>query len=240
MMKTMDSIPSETIPPALGRMIRVIGHDVRNKLAVMRNSAYYLKMKVSHGDEKVKKHLRILEGEIANANMIIMNLMDFALVKEPVLQESDLKTIIAEALSQASLPEHWEAGLHLDDHLPTLMADASQLQRAFTNIIVAIVQGRPESGRFQIRAKEQNGSVEVRFEVPDWVIPEEELEAITSPLDSASSTGVGMLVSKKLVERNGGSVEVKRFPEKGTVFTVRLPVAKGGARHERADQYPDS
>ena len=230
-MKTTDPVSLE-IPPAVGRMIRGIGHDLRNKLAVMRNSVYYLNMKVGYGDEKVKKHLRVLEGEIANANMITMNLMDFALVKEPVLQETDLRTVVAEALSQASLPEHWEASLHLDDDLPTLMADASQLQRAFTNIIVTIVQEKPEGGRLQIRTKERNGSVEVRFEVPDWVIPVEELEAITSSLGSASSTSLDMLVSKKLVERNGGRIEVKRFPKEGMVFTVRLPVAGGGTGHE--------
>jgi len=233
-MKTLEPIPPE-IPPALGRMTRIVGHDVRNKLAVMRNSIYYLNMKLGHGDEKVRKHLRILEREIADANRIILNFMDFALVKEPALQKSNLKTIVAEALAQAPLPEHWKADAHLDDSLPPVMADAGQLQRAFTNIILRIIEGMPEGGRLRIRTRERNGFVEVWFEVSDWVISEEELAAVTSPFVPANSASLGMIVSKKLVEKNRGTMEIKRFPGEGTVFAVRLPLLEGEVRYGRAD-----
>ena len=221
-MKPAEPIPSE-MPPALGQMTRIVGHDVRNKLAVMKNSIYYLNMKLGHGDEKVKKHLKIMEREIASADRIILNFMDFALVKEPVPQPSDVKAIVLEALFQASLPNPWEADLHLEDGLPNLMADAGQLQRAFTNIILRIAEGRPEGGKLQISAKAQNGFVEVRLRAPDLIIPEENLTA-AAPSTSAGGTDLGMMVSKRLVERNGGTVEVRHFPGEGTFFTVRLPL----------------
>jgi signal transduction histidine kinase len=204
-------------------MVRIVGHDVRNKLAVMKNSIYYLNMKLGHCNEKVKKHLRIMEREIASADRIISNFMDFALVKEPVLQPSDVKAVVLEALFEASLPNPWEADLYLEDGLPSLMADAGQLQRALTNIILRIAEGPPEGGKLQISAKAQNGFVEVGLRAPDLIIPEENLTAVALST-SAGGTDLGMMVSKRLVERNGGTIEVRHSPGEGTVFTVRLPL----------------
>ena len=231
MMKAAEPISFE-IPPAMGQMTRVVGHDVRNKLAVMKNSVYYLNMKLGHGDEKVQKHLKIMEREIASANRIMMNLMDFALMKEPVLQKSGVKAIVSEALSQASLPDHWEATIGLEDGLPPLMADAGQLQRAFTNIILRIVEGTPEGGKLQITAREQNGFMEVGFSAAGpstglrtgLIIPEENLAAAAAPLASAGGTSLGMAVSKMLVEGHGGTIGVKRLARNETMFMVRLPL----------------
>ncbi len=223
-MQAAELTPSE-VPPAVGQLIRTVGHDLRNKLGVMKNSVYYLNMKLGHGDEKVQKHLRIMGREVANANRIIADLMDFALSKEPALQQSDLKAIIAEALSQASLPDSWEATISLDEGLPPLMADVFQLQRAFTNIILRIVEGVPEGSKLQITAREQDGFVEVGFGVTGLVIPEENLMAAADPLASAGGTSLGMAVSKRLVEGHGGTVAVERLTGGGTMFVVRLPLS---------------
>jgi two-component system sensor histidine kinase HydH len=220
--KASEPIPSE-VPPAMARMTRVVGHGLRNKLAVMKNSVYYLNMKLGHGDEKVKKHLKIMEREIAAADRIILNFMDFALLKEPVVQQSDIKAIVLEALFEACLPDPWEADLHLQDGLPNLMADAGQLQRAFTNIILRIAEGVPEGGKLQLSATAQNSFVEVGFWAPDLVIPQENLTAAALSM-SAGDTDLGTIVSKRLVEGNGGTMEVRCLPGKGAVFTVRLPL----------------
>ena len=130
---------SSSVAPSVGRMIRAVGHDVRNKLAVMKNSIYYLSMKLGHDDEKVQRHLRIMGREIADANRIITDLMDFVHLKEPVRCQGDVKAIVAGSLADASLRDGWKTVLSLDDNLPAVMADALQLQRAFTNIILRIV-----------------------------------------------------------------------------------------------------
>jgi len=213
------------MPPTVGRLIRAVGHDLRNKLGVLKNSIYYLNMRLGHGDEKVQKHLRIMGREIANANRIVADLMDFALVKEPALQKTDVKAIVAKALSQASLPGHWEAIIRLEDGLPPLVADAGQLQRAFTNIISKVVEGMPAGGNLQIVAREQGGFVEIEFGAAGLIIPEENLAEIFNPLVSTGGTNLGMAVSKRLVEGQGGTIGVRTLAGKGTIFAVRLPLS---------------
>ncbi len=238
-MQTTQQAPSE-VSPAVRRLIRTVGHDLKNKLGVMKNSIYYLDMRLGHGDEKVKKHLRIMGREVANSNRIITDLMDFASPKEPALQKSDVKVIVAESLSQASLPGHWEATIRLEDGL-LLMADAGQLQRAFTNMILRIVEGLPEGGRLQITAREQGGLMEIRFGAAGLIIPEENLAAAAAPLASAGGTGLGMAVSKLLVEGHGGTIAVERLDRSGTVFVVRLPLSsEGEKKHGGESKHFDS
>lgn len=222
-MQATEPTPSE-VPLAVGQLMRTVGHDLRNKLTVMKNSIYYLNMRLGHSDAKVQKHLHIMERELDSANRIIADLMDFALSKEPALQQSDVKAIVAEALSQADLSDRWETVISLDDGLPPLMADAFQLQRAFTNIILRIVEGVPEGGKLQISAREQDGFMEVGFGAAGLVIPEENLATAAAPLASAGGTSLGMAVSKRLVEGHGGTIEVKRLTGGGTMFVVRLPL----------------
>jgi len=222
-MQATEPTPSE-VSPAMGQLIRIVGHDLRNKLGVMKNSVYYLNMKLGSGDPKVQKHLRIMEREIANANRMVADLMDFALSKEPALQQSDVKAIVAEALSQAFLPDGWETAISLDDDLPPLMADVFQLQRAFTNIILRIVEGVPAGGKLQITAREQDGLVEVGFGAAGLVIPDENLVGAAAPPASAGGSSLGMAVSKRLVEGHRGTIGVERLAREGTVFVVKLPL----------------
>src|SRR6185436_9249728 len=68
----------------LGQMASVVGHELRNPLAVMNNSVYFLKTKLMAAagaaglDSKLDKHIRILESEIIKSNMIIRDVLDFA------------------------------------------------------------------------------------------------------------------------------------------------------------------
>ena len=224
---------SPEMSPAAGQLIRTVGHDLKNKLGVMTNSIYYLNMKLGHGDAKVQKHLRIMGREVANANRMVVDLMDFALSKEPALRQGDVKTVVAQALSQASLPDGWETVISLEDGLPPLMADAFQLQRALTNIILRIVEGTPAGGKLQISARVQDGFVELGFGAAGLIIPEENRAGAAPPLAlvlddkyraSAGGTNLGMAVSKMLVEGHGGAIGAKRFARDGTVFVVTLPL----------------
>jgi len=213
-------------------LIRTVGHDLKNKLGVVTNSVYYLNMKLGHSDAKVQKHLRIMGREVANANRMIADLMDFTLLKDPVLRQSDVKAIVAGSLSQASLSDDWETTSSLDDDLPPLMADAYQLQRAFINVILRVVEGMPEGGNLQISAREQDGFVEVGFGAAGLVIPDENLRGAAAPLASAGGTNLGMAVSRMLVEGHGGTIEARRLARNGTVFVMKLPY-KGKKKHER-------
>ena len=61
----------------MGRMAGVIAHEFRNQLGVIANAAHFLKMKVETADEKVLRHLNIIEGQVAQTEVIISNILNF-------------------------------------------------------------------------------------------------------------------------------------------------------------------
>ena len=88
------------------------------------------------------------------------------------------------------------------------MAYAGQLQRAFTNMILKVIEEVPDGGKLQITARKQGGLVEIEFGVAGLIVSEENLAEIFNPLRRGSGqallpaggTILGMAVSKRLVE----------------------------------------
>jgi signal transduction histidine kinase len=69
-----------------------VGHDLRNPLGVIKNSVYFLNMKLGDADEKVKKHLALLEDQVLRSDTIISDLLDFSIARAPNLVEVDLNS----------------------------------------------------------------------------------------------------------------------------------------------------
>jgi signal transduction histidine kinase len=116
----------------------------------------------------------------------------------------------------------------LDETLPPIQADPSQLGQVFGNLLLNAVQAMPGGGRLVVRS-EASG--------PDWVavsftdtgvgISAEGLARLFEPLFStkAKGIGLGLPLSKTLVEGHGGKIQVQSELGKGSTFTVRLPVS---------------
>ena len=118
-----------------------------------------------------------------------------------------------------------------DDSLP-VNADAEQVGRAFANIIANAVQSMNKGGKLKIDTGTEDGYAWARFEDTGCGIPEENLEKIFQPLFTTKPRGIGLglAITKGLIEQNGGAIEVSSQPEKGTTFIVRLPAFKQGGK----------
>ncbi len=134
---------------AIGQLASGVAHELRQPLSVINNSVYFLKMKLGDADEKVTKHLGILEKEVDISEKIISDLLDFAKPKKLALEQVGLNFIIEQALSRAQLPQKVAVVAELKG-LPPLMADPSQLERAFLNVILNAAQAMPDGGKLVI------------------------------------------------------------------------------------------
>ncbi|MBM4464606.1 MAG: PAS domain S-box protein [Chloroflexi bacterium] len=230
---------------AIGQLGASVGHELRNPLGIIKNSIYYINMKLSEADEKVKKHLGIIENEVARSDKIINDLMNFARDQKVALRKTHINTIVRDALSRTRVPDSVVVITHLDEDLPPLMADPSQLEQVFINMISNAVQAVSEGGRLEITTKAEEGFIVTEFKDTGCGIPEENLEKIFEPLftTKAKGIGLGLAVSKQIIEAHKGSIEVESLwtglrPHtepvevtgemgKGTTFRVRLPISVG-------------
>ena len=220
---------------AIGQLGASIGHELRNPLGIIKNSAYYLNMKLGHADEKVKKHLGIIEKEITRSNKIITDLMDFARVRSPTLRETDANLLVREAISRSKVPEDVEVITRLTRGLSPLMADPGQIEQVFINMISNATQAMTsanstetrDGGSLEISTRAEDGFIVTEFKDNGCGISEENLAKIFEPLFTTKTKGIGLglAVCKAIVEAHEGRIKVESKLGQGTTFTVKLPAS---------------
>lgn len=219
----------EQAPPSeRAETARKVGHDLRNKLSVMRNSVYYLNMKVGGQDPKVAKHLGILGAEIETSTRTVCYLMDFLHPKEPALGRVDINNVIRDAVGDAESTELsvvWQ----LAESLPEALADAAQMQSVFETLW-AYEQATLGSGdRLRILSRCERDELLVEWIDSGPGLSPQAVCEMCEPLSDAStaSLGLGMCVARQAVLRNGGAWQVESREGIGTRISLRLPLFAG-------------
>ncbi|MDY7031655.1 MAG: ATP-binding protein [Thermodesulfobacteriota bacterium] len=235
----------------LGQLAGGVGHELRNPLGVIKNAAYFLNRFIKRPDPKVKETLDILDKAVGTSERIISSLLDFASPKPPIRQKTDINGNIQEAMSHITVPENVHLESQLEETLPTVQGDPDQLRQVFGNIILNAIQAMSEGGRLVVMT---SASSVGPFEVPsqEWVIvsisdtgagiPEEILGKVFEPLftTKAKGIGLGLALTRTIVEAHGGTITVESEEGKGSTFTVRLPVGlKGTTWYKRENRHPD-
>ena len=211
----------------LGQLAGGVGHELRNPLATLQTSMYFLKMTLSESaDPKVRRHLGIMEQELNNANEIITNLLDFSRVR----QADRAHVPVAEILRQA-LERYDFGGVQVERDIKEfdVLADPVQIRQVVTNLVTNAIQAMPEGGTlFIATGRSSDGEAWIAVRDTGTGIDAATLEKIFQPLftTKAKGIGLGLAVCESLVRGNGGKITVKSELGKGSTFTVHL-VASG-------------
>jgi signal transduction histidine kinase len=213
---------------AVGELASGVGHELRNPLNVIRNCAYLLNMALSDkGDEEAMNTLGVLDKQIDIANKIVTDLLDFTRITPPSPDRVDLKNLIDESLSWITIPEHVTVNTNLNGSPMKVRTDAEQISRVFTNIISNALQAmNGKDGELNIDSGTEDDKVWIRFQDNGCGIPKENFDKIFEPLFTTKPKGIGLglAITKRLVEQNGGNIEVTSQAKQGTTFTVKLPL----------------
>jgi signal transduction histidine kinase len=221
----------------LGQLAGGVGHELRNPLGAIKNAACFLHLALASPEPDVIETLQILEREVANCDRIISDLLDFARPKPPALQKVDLRQLTQATLAHQAVPEAVQVETRFDDAQPPVLADPGQLELVLGNLIRNAVQAMPQGGRLVV------GSAGTRCDSAgraEWAavciadtgegIPPENLNRVFEPLftTKAKGIGLGLALSKMLVEGQGGTITVESVVGQGATFTVWLPVNRPG------------
>ena len=210
----------------MGRMAGVIAHEFRNQLGVIANAAYFLKMKVETADEKVLRHLNIIEEQVAQTEVIISNILNFSRTGSPRLEKADLGAILSRSLEKVHAPEGIEVIVN-QDKLPLLDIDPVQIESVLVNIILNAFQAMGEKGSLVINVSEMGNYVNMVIKDSGKGIKDEDKKRLFEPFFStkARGTGLGLAAAKIIIERHGGSISIDSKPEQGASVAINLPIA---------------
>lgn len=212
---------------AIGKLGGTLAHEFRNQLGVMRNVSYYLKMKLGDKDEKILRHLKILEDEIIQTDSIIESILAFSRVKELKLEEFDIKDMINSVMEKMKDDVSSDVELTVDYHnlSSSIKADRVQLNHILYNLISNSYEAIESHGKINISVSDDNDNTYFLIEDNGSGIKKEQLDSIMEPLftTKARGTGLGLPTVKMLVERHNGSLSIESEPGKGTVVKICLP-----------------
>ena len=209
----------------LGQIAGGIAHELRNPLGVISNAVYFLQMTMAEGDETVKEYLGIIQKEVQDAERIVRSLLDFMRVRPPEKEWVTVEGLINEVLSAYTIPENIKLKLDFRGE-NKVFVDINQIDRCFSNLLHNAIQAMtPKGGELIIKTISQKDQVITQFIDTGPGLSKSDLERIFEPLftTKARGIGLGLTVTKSLVEANGGKIIAESEEGKGSVFTVILP-----------------
>ena len=226
---------------AIGKLTAGVGHEVKNPINAMVVHLELLRGKLTAGGGEAfkgaQRHVDILSGEMQRLDRVVQTLADFSRPMELHLREHDLRNVVATVmeLTSAEMEEHGVNASVVAPHEAMMVrVDAELVQQAVLNLLLNGMQAMPNGGalRVTMRREQQFAVVEVADEgegIPAEVLPRIfELYFTTKPKGS----GIGLAMTYRILQLHGGAMEVRSnadagSAERGTVFTLRLPVAAG-------------
>jgi len=214
----------------IGQLASGVSHELRNPLGAIKNAVLYVRRKIAKGElsasePKVLQFLDIIDEEVDSANKVITDLLSFSRVAKPTVSLVNAGSIIKGALDHVAIPKNVKVVTEADPDLPMVMVDGAQIQQVFINVILNALEAMPEGGRLEIRARSKEGLVTVEFTDSGGGISKSVMGKIFDPLFTTKPRGVGLglAMSKSIMERHGGDIVVRSKEGKGTTFTIYLP-----------------
>ena len=171
---------------------------------------------------------QLIDREVNRSNTIISDLLDFARgPRQPLLRPVDLNNLLQDAISRIDIPEGIEVETSPGEVLST-RADPDMILRAFLNLISNGVDAMPKGGVLSVETKANDSDIEISIRDTGEGIPEENMEKLFTPLFStkAKGVGLGLYITKSLVEAHNGTINVETVEGEGTTFTITLPTSE--------------
>jgi signal transduction histidine kinase len=117
-----------------------------------------------------------------------------------------------------------------DEHLPETMADPMQLQQIFMNILINAADAMREGGTLTVQTgfEVSEDAIEIQISDTGRGMDREQMENIFLPFFTTKpkGSGLGLPITKRLIEQHGGSLRVESVVGKGSTFTITLPVRR--------------
>jgi signal transduction histidine kinase len=217
-----------------GEMAAGLAHEIRNPLAGMKVSIEVLLSELDLEERDKEVLLKVIE-QIRNIELMMKNLINYArpVAAQPV--RFNVNKILEKTIYFIEKHPSFISGdlrkqliRELDETIPEIMGDPQQLQQVFLNLLLNAADAVPEGGTITVKTVHDKQAKTVIIKICDTGkgIPAELMEKIFQPFftTKGKGTGLGLAVSKRIVEEHGGIIVVSNNVSGGVTFTITLPV----------------
>jgi two-component system NtrC family sensor kinase len=219
---------------SLGKIAAGVAHEINNPLTSILINTHLM---LEQGDRiaPFRENLTLMAEETSRCAMIVKRLLDFARQTPPLMERAGVNEIIERAgrlLEIQAGARNIRIVMDLAPGLPEIELDRNQIQQVFWNLTINAFEAMPAGGTLTLvsRPGALPGTVDVEIADTGAGIPRENLTRLFDPFftTKSSGTGLGLSVTYGIIERHGGTIEVKSEVGRGSVFTIKFPAAKEG------------
>ena len=224
---------------SLGQASAEFVHDLGNPLTIVWGYVQLLAKKLEQSEKEngttngtSAKEINIIEQNVRLCRELLTMWQSYGSVEASPHKPISVARIVDE-ITKGVAPMANQSGVELHynicDDPCTLLGDSVQIMRAIQNVIINAVQASAEKkGSVTVSCTRRDFYVDVRVEDTGCGITQAQLAKIFDPYfttkQNKSGTGLGLYITRKVVEDHNGSIKVDSTPQMGSTFTIRLPL----------------
>jgi len=236
---------------SIGRLSAGVAHEVKNPLAIIDMGVAYLLQKEFPQESEVPQILRDINDAVKRADAVIKGLLDFSVPKRLDVQEESLNRLIEQSLLLVKgemKGASYKVVKKLDAHLPLLRLDRLKIEQVFVNLFTNALHAMPNGGTLAVRTSFHQhagvgeniggirsesfrvGSTLVVAEIEDegTGIALDQLAKLFDPFfttkTTGQGTGLGLSVTKTIIDLHGGTIEIQNRPPKEGVTGAKVTI----------------
>ncbi len=225
---------------AIGQTVAGMAHGIKNILHGFKGGSYLMNIGIDKNDSvKLKAGFKMLQKNIDRTSMLVMDLLSYAKERTPDYQNCSPNEIVydvCEMMGKIAEENDVQIVKSFARDIGRVSMDPRTVQRALVNLV---------SNAIDACAMDHSPAKQYRIEIKTILKEDEQIEFVVSDngcgmtdevkaklftsffsTKGSGGTGLGLLVTRKVVEESGGSIDVVSQPGVGTTFTVRLPYMK--------------
>jgi len=216
---------------SLGMLAAGVAHEVNNPLGGIL-ALTGLTVEDMKKDDPNRENLEEVIRQTERCRDIVKGLLEFSRQSKGNTEPVDLNKVLEDTLSlvgKQALFFNIDVNCRLEPELPPVVADRSQFQQVFINILMNAVQAMNERGTITVVTRHNSASRSVEVAISDTGkgIAPEEIDRIFDPFfttkESGHGTGLGLSIAYGIVTTHRGSISVQSEVGKGSTFTIRMP-----------------
>lgn len=228
----MSDTDNKDKPGLLKQMSGVVSHELRNPLAIISNSLYFIKTKLGASgpalDPKIAKHIGIIEGEVKHSNDVIEEMLCFTRTREMNRAPASANAALKDLEGSFAVPPSITLKLIPDPADPCVNADMEAVGYALRCALTNAVQAMPEGGAVTIECSHDDKLA--HFSVSDGGpgLPGGDGEKVFEAFFTTKPRGIGLglTIARKYLEQHGGAAKAENLPGGGVKVTLSLPLCK--------------
>jgi PAS domain S-box-containing protein len=214
----------------IGRMAAHVAHEIRNPLTTVGGFAKSI-LKHPEKAERSRESAEVICEEVGRLENILSNVMDFTRPAKPELvpcyAPDFLKKIVREVSGELG-GKRVSVDTEIVEDVPTCHLDAEKIKQVIINLLRNACDAMPDGGAVRISLQKQAEEEKIRISVTDTGqgMTAKVIKKIFSPFFTTKpdGTGLGLALSRKIVEDHGGKLLVESELGQGSTFTLLLPL----------------